>query len=56
MDPIGGWDTKPIPDCVDNIYIRKDVLVDWLQRKQDTTLKVVEDDLIQEVIDHINKM
>jgi len=37
-------------------YIHKEALVDWLKRKQDTTLKVVEDDLIQEVINHINKM
>lgn len=29
VTPVGTWDTKHIPDLQDNIYIRKDALLEW---------------------------
>lgn len=33
VTPVRTWDTKPIPDLQDNIYISKDALIEWLENK-----------------------
>lgn len=30
VTPVRTWDTKPIPDLQDNIYISKDALIEWI--------------------------
>lgn len=32
--PVGTYDTKPIPDLQDNIYISKDYLLEWAKGEQ----------------------
>ena len=33
VTPVRTWDTKHIPDLQDNIYIRKDALLEWLEQE-----------------------
>ena len=33
--PVGTFDTKPIPDLQDNIYIRKDIVDETIQTAED---------------------
>jgi len=33
VTPVGTWDTERIPDLQDNIYIRKDTLLEWAKEK-----------------------
>ena len=34
--PVGTWDTEHIPDLQDNIYIRKDSLLEWAKEVLDS--------------------
>ena len=56
VTPVRTWDTKPIPDLVDNIYIRKDALLEWANNWEKIG---VSDDFayaIQTLIKHIESL
>lgn len=53
--PVGTYDTKPIPDLQDNIYIRKDALLEWLEDMK-FMAKSERVGAYQNVIDKLNKM
>ena len=36
VTPVGTWDTEHIPDLQDNIYIRKDALLEWAKEVNDS--------------------
>lgn len=41
--PVGTFDTKPIPDLQDNIYICKDYLLEWLDKELDRLYELLPD-------------
>ena len=54
VTPVRTWDTKPISDLVDNIYIRKDALLEWANSLD--TQSRYERFVIDELINHIEKL
>lgn len=64
--PVRTYDTKPIPDLQDNIYISKDYLLEWAKERLEEFRHIAEIsndvaadgevDAFEELIDKLNQM
>ncbi len=43
VTPVRTWDTKHIPDLSDNIYISKDVLLEWVESEMNRLWELLPD-------------
>ena len=48
------WDTTEFDDCINEVYVRRDAIIEWAKEKKSKT--VLEDDFWQKVIDKLESM
>jgi len=55
--PVGTFDTKHIPDLQDNIYIRKDTLLEWAKETYlNESASAIRKVCYKQLIDKLNSM